>query len=167
MFRQSKLPPFGNRKCKRSNKIEDLAVLDAVCAMKTADMAVLVLDEAARHFHRQGLATAEAVMREGRALVVAMGADVWHLEEARDDAARLLRPLPPGNGDENFGAAGDAFATSALSSHSCKVRNICSIVRAKIVVRTEEKEENSPRGQTSACSSLAQGRPHDLVLRLP
>ena len=158
MFRQSKLPPFGNRKCKRSNKIEDLAVLDAVCAMKTANMAVLVLDEAARHFHRQGLAIAEAAMRQGRAFVMAMGAD---------DATRLLRPLPPGNGDENFGAAGDAFATSALSSHSCTVRKICSIVRAKIVVRTEEKEENSPRGQTSACSSLAQGRPHDLMLRLP
>ena len=134
MFRQSKLPPFRRRKCKRS--IEDLAVLDAVCAMKTTDMAVLNLDQAARHFHRQGLVIAEAVMREGRALVVAMGADVWHLEEARDDAARLLRPLPPGNGDENFGAAGDAFATSALSSHSWnKARKNCSIVRAKIVAR--------------------------------
>lgn len=55
----------------RSNEIEDLAVLDAMRAMKTADVAVLVLDAQARYIQRQELAIADAVVREGRSLVVA------------------------------------------------------------------------------------------------
>eukprot|EP01082_Thalassiosira_pseudonana_P000846 g1337.t1 g1337 contig10:1882290-1882865(+) len=58
-------------KRERSNEIEDLAVLDAMRAMKFADVAVLVLDAQARYIQRQELAIADAVVREGRALVVA------------------------------------------------------------------------------------------------
>ena len=55
----------------RSNEIEDLAVLDAMRSMKTADVAVLVIDAQARNIQRQELAIADSVIREGRALVVA------------------------------------------------------------------------------------------------
>ncbi len=54
-----------------SNDIEDLAVRDAMRAMKVADVAVLVLDAEARMLQRQELAIADAVVREGRSLVVA------------------------------------------------------------------------------------------------
>lgn len=54
-----------------SDEIEDLAVRDAMRAMKVADVAVLVLDAEARYLQRQELAIADAVVREGRALVVA------------------------------------------------------------------------------------------------
>lgn len=53
------------------DKIEDLAVQDAMRAMKTADVGVLVLDASARGISRQELAIADAVVKEGRALVVA------------------------------------------------------------------------------------------------
>mmetsp|Transcript_32518 Transcript_32518/g.71377 ORF Transcript_32518/g.71377 Transcript_32518/m.71377 type:complete len:646 (-) Transcript_32518:1040-2977(-) len=55
----------------RSDDIEDLAVQDAMRAMKTADVAVLVLDAEARVLQRQELAIADAVVKEGRSLVVA------------------------------------------------------------------------------------------------
>jgi GTP-binding protein len=58
-------------KRERSDEIEDLAVLDAMRAMKLADVAVLVLDSQARVLQRQELAIADAVVREGRSLVVA------------------------------------------------------------------------------------------------
>mmetsp|Transcript_15359 Transcript_15359/g.32224 ORF Transcript_15359/g.32224 Transcript_15359/m.32224 type:complete len:468 (+) Transcript_15359:710-2113(+) len=57
-------------KRERSNEIEDLAVLDAMRAMKLADVAVLVLDAQAQYIQRQELAIADAVVREGRSLVV-------------------------------------------------------------------------------------------------
>lgn len=54
-----------------SDDIEDLAVRDAMRAMKIADVAVLVLDADARMLQRQELAIADAVVREGRSLVIA------------------------------------------------------------------------------------------------
>jgi GTPase len=54
-----------------TDDIEDLAVRDAMRAMKVADVAVLVLDADARMLQRQELAIADAVVREGRSLVVA------------------------------------------------------------------------------------------------
>jgi GTP-binding protein len=51
--------------------MEDLAVQDAMRAMKVADVAVLVLDAQATKLQRQELAIADAVVKEGRALVVA------------------------------------------------------------------------------------------------
>lgn len=53
------------------NEIEDMAVKDAMRAMKVADVAVLVLDAEAKVLQRQELAIADAVVREGRSLVVA------------------------------------------------------------------------------------------------
>lgn len=53
------------------NEIEDMAVKDAMRAMKVADVAVLVLDAQAKMLQRQELAIADACVREGRALVVA------------------------------------------------------------------------------------------------
>jgi len=50
--------------------IEDMAVLDAMRAMKTADVAVMVLDARALHLQRHELGIARAVLDEGRALVV-------------------------------------------------------------------------------------------------
>jgi GTPase len=54
-----------------SDEIEDLAVQDAMRAMKVADVAVIVLDADARMLQRQELAIADAILREGRALVIA------------------------------------------------------------------------------------------------
>jgi GTP-binding protein len=55
---------------KRADTMEDLAVQDAMRAMKVADVAVLVLDAGATKLQRQELAIADAVVKEGRALVV-------------------------------------------------------------------------------------------------
>lgn len=55
---------------KRADIMEDLAVQDAMRAMKVADVAVLVLDAQATKLHRQELAIADAVVKEGRALVI-------------------------------------------------------------------------------------------------
>lgn len=54
----------------KSDNIEDLAVRDAMRAMKIADVAVLVLDAEARMLQRQELAIADAVVKEGRSLIV-------------------------------------------------------------------------------------------------
>ena len=64
-------------KRKRSDEIEDLAVLDAMRAMKFADVAVLVLDSQARVLQRQELAIADAVVREGRSLVISANKMDW------------------------------------------------------------------------------------------
>jgi len=60
--RMAKRNPDGN--------VEDMAVKDAMRAMKVADVAVLVLDAQARMLQRQELAIADAVVREGRSLIV-------------------------------------------------------------------------------------------------
>mmetsp|Transcript_8285 Transcript_8285/g.18734 ORF Transcript_8285/g.18734 Transcript_8285/m.18734 type:complete len:721 (-) Transcript_8285:33-2195(-) len=51
-------------------EIEDMAVLDAMRAMKTADVALLVLDARALYLQRHEIGIAQAVLKEGRALVV-------------------------------------------------------------------------------------------------
>jgi len=52
------------------DEIEDLAVQDAMRAMKIADVAVLVIDAGARMLHRQELTIADAILQEGRSIVV-------------------------------------------------------------------------------------------------
>ena len=54
----------------RDSEIEDRSVQDANRAMKVADVAVLVLDAQAGNLRRQELAIADAVVKEGRALVI-------------------------------------------------------------------------------------------------
>jgi len=59
---------------KRSTKddaIEDMAVADALRAMKVAEVAVLVLDAEELYVQRQELALCSAVLDEGRSLVIA------------------------------------------------------------------------------------------------
>jgi GTP-binding protein len=56
---------------RRESTVEDLAVQDAMRALKLADVAVLVLDAQATRLDRQELAIADAIVKEGRALVVA------------------------------------------------------------------------------------------------
>lgn len=50
--------------------IEDMAVVDAMRAMKVADVAILVLDAEALFLQRHELAICQTVLKEGRALVI-------------------------------------------------------------------------------------------------
>jgi len=72
----------------RDHEVEDLAVLDAMRAMKKADVAVLVLDAGAGMLQRQELVIADNVVKEGRSLVVV--ANKWDLleETSRKDYAQ-------------------------------------------------------------------------------
>jgi GTP-binding protein len=75
--------------------IEDMAVADALRAMKVADVAVLVLDAQAQYLQRQELAIASAVIDEGRALVVVANKmdllDLDGAEYTRQDFANAVR----------------------------------------------------------------------------
>eukprot|EP00536_Pseudo-nitzschia_multiseries_P018123 jgi/Psemu1/264706/estExt_Genewise1Plus.C_21740005 len=53
------------------DSIEDMAVADALRAMKVAEVAVLVLDAEEMYVQRQELALCSAVLNEGRSLVIA------------------------------------------------------------------------------------------------
>jgi GTP-binding protein len=53
------------------DSIEDMAVADALRAMKVAEVAVLVLDAEAMYVQRQELAICNAIFEEGRAIVIA------------------------------------------------------------------------------------------------
>ncbi|KAL3918920.1 MAG: hypothetical protein SGILL_004013 [Bacillariaceae sp.] len=53
------------------DEIEDMSVADALRAMKVAEVAVLVLDAKAMYIQRMELALCNAVIEEGRALVIA------------------------------------------------------------------------------------------------
>jgi len=80
-------------KRERSDEIEDLAVLDAMRAMKLADVAVLVLDAQAQYIQRQELTIADSVVREGRALVVAANKMDLVVDESysKNDFARAVQ----------------------------------------------------------------------------
>lgn len=77
------------------NKLEKLAVADALRAIRFAEVVVLLLD-ATIPFEKQDLSIADLVEREGRALVIAV--NKWdlveepqqHLADMREKAARLL-----------------------------------------------------------------------------
>lgn len=72
---------------KRDTEIEDFAVQDANRALKTADVAVLVLDAGAGNLQRTELAIANAVVKEGRALVVAANKMDLVVDFTRNDGA--------------------------------------------------------------------------------
>lgn len=63
----------GIRKLTRrlDDSIEDMSVADALRAMKVAEVGVLVLDAGELYIHRQELAICNAIINEGRALVIA------------------------------------------------------------------------------------------------
>jgi GTPase len=69
----------------RSTQIEDLSVQDAHRAMKIADVAVLVLDAEARNLQRQELAIADAVVKEGRALVIVANKMDLIVDDGKED----------------------------------------------------------------------------------
>ncbi len=69
-------------------KVEKLAVADALRAVRFAEVVVLLLD-ATIPFERQDLTLADLVEREGRALVI--GLNKWDLIDNKSDKARELR----------------------------------------------------------------------------
>ena len=75
------------RKSRIEEKVEKLAVSDALEAIRFADV-VIVLMDAAHPFEEQDLRIADLVEREGRALVIGM--NKWDLKgDARGSAGRL------------------------------------------------------------------------------
>ena len=79
----------GIRKRSRvQSKLEKLSVADALRAIQFAEVVVLLLD-AETPFEKQDLHLADLIMREGRALVIAI--NKWDLIEDKDALARDLR----------------------------------------------------------------------------
>ena len=86
------------RKARVADKLEKLAVGDALRAIRFAEVVVIVLD-ATQPFEKQDLQIADLVEQEGRAVVIAL--DKWDLvetpqptlKELRADAERLLPQL--------------------------------------------------------------------------
>ena len=76
------------RRARVSEKVEKLAVADALRAVRFAEVVVLLLD-ATIPFEKQDLTLADLVEREGRALVI--GLNKWDLIDNKSDKARELR----------------------------------------------------------------------------
>ena len=83
------------RRSRVVEKVEKLAVADALRAVRFAEVVVLLLD-ATIPFEKQDLTLADLVEREGRALVI--GLNKWDLIDNKSDEARELarrgRPAP-------------------------------------------------------------------------
>ncbi|MBB5519171.1 ribosome biogenesis GTPase Der [Amphiplicatus metriothermophilus] len=76
------------RKAKVVSKLEKLSVADALRAIRFAEVVALLLD-AGQPFEKQDLQIADLVLREGRALVIAV--NKWDLVEDKDARARDIR----------------------------------------------------------------------------
>ncbi|MBV8441883.1 MAG: ribosome biogenesis GTPase Der [Hyphomicrobiales bacterium] len=76
------------RRSRIVEKVEKLAVADALRAVRFAEVVVLLLD-ATIPFEKQDLTLADLVEREGRALVI--GLNKWDLVDNKSDRARELR----------------------------------------------------------------------------
>ena len=76
------------RRSRIVEKVEKLAVADALRAVRFAEVVVLLLD-ATIPFEKQDLTLADLVEREGRALVI--GLNKWDLIDNKSDKARELR----------------------------------------------------------------------------
>ena len=76
------------RRSRIVEKVEKLAVADALRAVRFAEVVVLLLD-ATIPFEKQDLTLADLVEREGRALVI--GLNKWDLIDDKSDKARELR----------------------------------------------------------------------------
>ena len=83
------------RKSRIVEKVEKLAVADALRAVRFAEVVVLLLD-ATIPFEKQDLTLADLVEKEGRALVI--GLNKWDLIDNKSDKARRIargsRPAP-------------------------------------------------------------------------
>lgn len=89
------------RKAKVQSKLEKLSVADALRAVQFAEVAVLVVDAGAP-FEKQDLQIADLVIREGRALVIAV--NKWDAVADKDAASAAIRELVA----ENLPQAADA-----------------------------------------------------------
>ena len=91
-WRERKLRIFDTaglrRKSRIVEKVEKLAVADALRAVRFAEVVVLLLD-ATIPFEKQDLTLADLVEKEGRALVI--GLNKWDLIDNKSDKARELR----------------------------------------------------------------------------
>ncbi len=76
------------RRARVTEKLEKLAVADALRAVRFAEVVVLLVD-ATIPFEKQDLALADLVEREGRALVI--GLNKWDLIDDKSNRARELR----------------------------------------------------------------------------
>ncbi|GAB4526685.1 MAG: ribosome biogenesis GTPase Der [Amphiplicatus sp.] len=76
------------KKAKVVSKLEKLSVSDALRAIRFAEVVALLLD-AGQPFEKQDLQIADLVLREGRALVIAV--NKWDLVEDKDARARDIR----------------------------------------------------------------------------
>lgn len=76
------------KKAKVVSKLEKLSVADALRAIRFAEVVALLLD-AGQPFEKQDLQIADLVLREGRALVIAV--NKWDLVEDKDARARDIR----------------------------------------------------------------------------
>jgi GTP-binding protein len=76
------------KKAKVQSKLEKLSVADALRAVQFAEVVVLVIDAEAP-FEKQDLQIADLVIREGRALVIAV--NKWDAVEEKDAAAQAIR----------------------------------------------------------------------------
>lgn len=76
------------RKSRVQDKLEKLSVADTLRAIRFAEVVVVCLD-ATVPFEKQDLQIADLVVREGRAIVIAL--DKWDLVEDRDAAWRAAR----------------------------------------------------------------------------
>jgi GTP-binding protein len=76
------------KKAKVASKLEKLSVADALRAVQFAEVVVLLI-EATAPLEKQDLQIADLVLREGRALVVAV--NKWDLVEDKDAAAKAIR----------------------------------------------------------------------------
>jgi GTP-binding protein len=76
------------RRSRVVEKVEKLAVADALRAVRFAEVVVLLVD-ATIPFEKQDLTLADLVEREGRALVI--GLNKWDLVDNKSDKARELR----------------------------------------------------------------------------
>jgi GTP-binding protein len=76
------------RRSRVIEKVEKLAVADALRAVRFAEVVVLLLD-ATIPFEKQDLTLADLVEQEGRALVI--GLNKWDLIDNKSDSARELR----------------------------------------------------------------------------
>ena len=76
------------KKSRVQSKLEKLSVADTIRAARFAEVVVLLID-AETPFEKQDLQIADLILREGRALVIAV--NKWDLIENKDEAAKSIR----------------------------------------------------------------------------
>lgn len=82
------------KKAKVQSKLEKLSVADTLRAIQFAEVVVLLLD-AKTPLEKQDLQIADLVLREGRALVIAV--NKWDLIEDKNEASKAIREMAETN----------------------------------------------------------------------